>query len=53
MKSNLFALLSAVVGFGSGCLIAYKLLNRRRTAFTSFREIYEDNSVSMDLGVLM
>lgn len=41
MKSNLLALMSALVGFTSVGLITYKLLNRRRTS-GSFREIYED-----------
>lgn len=43
MKSNMLALMSALVGFTSGGLIAYKLLKRRRTS-GSFRDIYTDNA---------
>lgn len=46
MKSNLLALMSVLVGFTSGSLIIYKLLNRRRTS-GSFRELYKDNAEAL------
>ena len=49
MKSNLLALLGAAVGFATGGLITYKLLNRRRTS-GSFLELYEDNAESLKGG---
>lgn len=49
MKNNLLALMSALVGFTSGGLIAYKLLNRHRTS-GSFRELYEDNAEALKGG---
>ena len=49
MKSNLIALLGAAVGFTTSVTIAYKLLNRRRTS-GSFRDLYEDNAVSLKGG---
>ena len=49
MKSNLLALLGAVVGFASGSLITYKLLNHRRTS-GCFRELYEDNAEALKGG---
>ena len=52
MKSNLLALLGAVVGFGTGFLITYKVKNRRRSISRSFGEIYEDNTVDFECGVL-
>ena len=45
MKSNLLALLVAAVGFATGGLITYKLLNRRRTS-GSIRDLYDDNAES-------
>lgn len=50
MKSNLLALLGAVVGFSSGFLISYKLQSRRRPRYCSFWELYDDNAVAMDWG---
>ncbi len=63
MKSNLLALLSALVGFTSGGIITYKLLNRqppflglygcgRSLCLTSgsFRELYEDNAEALKGG---
>lgn len=49
MKSNLLALMGALVGFTSGGLITYKLLNRRRTS-GSFRELYRDNAEALKGG---
>ena len=48
MKSNLLAFLGAAVGFATGGLITYKLLNRRRHIGGSFRELYEDNSEALN-----
>lgn len=52
MKSNLFALLGAAVGFAIGGLITYKLLNRRHTS-GSFRELYDDNFAALKVGEFM
>ena len=52
MKSNILALFSAAVGFGSGFIVTYKLRNRRRIS-GSLRELYEDNTVSMDWGCFL
>ena len=52
MKSNLLALLGAVIGFGSGYLISYKLMNRRRSISRSFGEIYDDNTVDFNDSIL-
>lgn len=49
MKSNLLALMGALVGFTSVGLITYKLLNRRRTS-GSFRELYRDNAEALKGG---
>lgn len=61
MKSNLLALLGAVVGFTSSSLITYKLLNRQppflglygsgrciRLTSGSYRELYEDNAEALE-----
>ncbi len=50
MKSNLLALMSALIGFTSGGLITYKLLNRKPLTSGSFRELYEDNSKALKGG---
>ena len=63
MKSNMLALMSALVGFTSGGLIAYKLLNRQppflglygcgrsiRLTSGSFRELYSDNAEALKGG---
>lgn len=50
MKSNLFALLGAAVGFGSGFIITYKLRNCRRPYYCTFWEIYEDNAEALQRG---
>ena len=63
MKSNMLALMSALVGFTSGGLIVYKLLNRQppflglygcgrsiRLTSGSFRELYSDNAEALKGG---
>lgn len=65
MKSNLLTLMSALVGFTSGGLITYKLLNRQppflglygcgrslRLTSGSFHELYEDNAEALKGGAL-
>lgn len=50
MKSNLFALIGGAVGFAVGCLISFKLCDRRKHTGGSFRELYDDNREGADLG---
>lgn len=65
MKSNLLALMIALIGFTSGGLITYKLLNHQppfwglygcgrsiRLTSGSFRELYGDNAESLKGGDL-
>lgn len=49
MKNDLIVLIGATAAFISSGIITYKLLNRRHTS-GSFRELYEDNAVSLERG---
>ena len=51
MKSKFLSLLVAAVGFATGGLITYKLLNRRRTS-GSIRELYDDNAEALKGGAV-
>lgn len=50
MKDKLFLLLGAVAAFASSSIVLYKLLDLYpRISVQSFRELYEDNAVDLNL----